>query len=1154
MKRIIFRAQAFITLLLVISSVFAEDIELYVGNEVQRSATKPQVLIIFDNSGSMSTMETYEVDFTGTSALDDSDWIYYTHNPTNDMPTLGETRRRFRASKLGCYFSRDILKQQGTYTGKLRKYASGGRNTKWQELSNDGYANESSIDTVDCLDDIVNSIDANSSGYDVGYPTNDRSLKPYTTNESKIIENLFHKGRAYTLYTKEYLQFLQDNNVGLSRSRIDIAKETVTRLIESSPGVDYGLMVFNTDAGGRVVFDIADMSVNDGANKVDFLAKLNSLRAENWTPLCETLFEASQYFGGKNVYYGAKGGTQQPPSIQTSGNYTSPFANCSNEIYTIMITDGAPTQDTELNSWFANNLAGFDSSKRMYIDGAYNYLPALSHWMKTKDINPNIPGDQHSTFYTIGFGQRAIDEAGQLLYRAAINGGGQYYPATDATQLLTSLQSAILEILQLDTSFTAPSIASNNYDRTETLDSVYYAMFLPDKGSRWRGNLKKLKLVNDQQIDREGKLAIDIQGNIANNAKTFWSDNGNRSDGNDVKQGGVSEVLQNASNRRIFSDLGGNNALVPFTKSAAVSSYGSEAALALYMGLGADVAAIEDTLHWGMGFDIDDEDADDVILESRETIFGDPLHFKPLVINYGGSPTDQDVRIVVGTNSGALHMFEDEGDTVKENWAFMPKEFFPDYRLLRGSDSQTEKVYAIDGLATVHLQDKNGNGEINHLDGDIAWMFFGLRRGGSSFYALDVSDPDNPKFMWKIDANDSRFGFLGQSWSKMKIGYSKANIQSGVPRPTVFFSAGYDTNKDSAIVGIGDTVGMGMYMLDAQTGKLIWSLTPGLKTGTNTPFTGDDSIVASPALLDSDSDGMVDRVYLADTGGNLWRVDMPGADPFHLTTPWTYYKLASVGGDLQLEDRRFMSEPALARTYMDVTESLVVDDGLGNTQTQVIRYKKPFESILVGSGDRTNPQATDNQDRLFMFKDPNVITKSYLGDDRPSPIVMDDLYDYTDNPYGQTFTDLADKEALDIAVSASSGWYVDLVGTGEKSLAAPTVVAGVAYYTTFSPSVEVAADSCALSTGLGSLYALNLEFGTNIFNWRKLDIGDRVPDTPTLVVPHSDDGHNVMKFIGVGIGDGTGTITLCDGFGCNEPIQGISLETMRTYMFIKEHH
>ncbi|MEY8213533.1 MAG: hypothetical protein RPR97_03510, partial [Colwellia sp.] len=64
----------------------AEDIELYVGNSAQQVGGKPQVLIIFDNSGSMSTTEeikeAYDKDeiypaVGGYNSLSDK-FIYYT--------------------------------------------------------------------------------------------------------------------------------------------------------------------------------------------------------------------------------------------------------------------------------------------------------------------------------------------------------------------------------------------------------------------------------------------------------------------------------------------------------------------------------------------------------------------------------------------------------------------------------------------------------------------------------------------------------------------------------------------------------------------------------------------------------------------------------------------------------------------------------------------------------------------------------------------------------------------------------------------------------------------------------------------------------------------------------------------------------------------
>ncbi len=83
-------------------------------------------------------------------------------------------------------------------------------------------------------------------------------------------------------------------------------------------------------------------------------------------------------------------------------------------------------------------------------------------------------------------------------------------------------------------------------------------------------------------------------------------------------------------------------------------------------------AEIDNTLNWHAGIDVDDEDDDNSTTDMRYDVFGDPLHSKPLVVNYGTS-----IRIVIGTNAGVLHMFEDntKTDVVTESWAFLPKEF-----------------------------------------------------------------------------------------------------------------------------------------------------------------------------------------------------------------------------------------------------------------------------------------------------------------------------------------------------------------------------------------------------------------------------------------------------------------------------------------------
>ena len=60
MKKLLFILSALLP-----SVTVAEDIDLYIGTAASRAATKPQVLLIFDNSGSMGnkveTVEAYQL-------------------------------------------------------------------------------------------------------------------------------------------------------------------------------------------------------------------------------------------------------------------------------------------------------------------------------------------------------------------------------------------------------------------------------------------------------------------------------------------------------------------------------------------------------------------------------------------------------------------------------------------------------------------------------------------------------------------------------------------------------------------------------------------------------------------------------------------------------------------------------------------------------------------------------------------------------------------------------------------------------------------------------------------------------------------------------------------------------------------------------------
>ncbi|MCK5363993.1 MAG: hypothetical protein KAR22_13540, partial [Gammaproteobacteria bacterium] len=238
-------------------------------------------------------------------------------------------------------------------------------------------------------------------------------------------------------------------------------------------------------------------------------------------------------------------------------------------------------------------------------------------------------------------------------------------------------------------------------------------------------------------------------------------------------------------------------------------------------------------------------------LTTRSWLLGDPLHSQPLAINYGArgggyDANNPDIRLVMGTNDGFMHMFRNTTSSATEDggesWAIIPREIMPILDRLR-SNSPGVPVHptGTDGSPSAYTVDVNFDGSIISSDGDIAYIFFGLRRGGKSYYALDVSDPDSPKLLWTLSkgAPGSAFAELGQTWSTPQVGLIKV---AGTVMPVVVFAGGYNGDDDGDDVGdlgkdlknratrasatpppgTDDDEGNAIYIVDATNGNLIW--------------------------------------------------------------------------------------------------------------------------------------------------------------------------------------------------------------------------------------------------------------------------------------------------------------------------------------------
>ncbi len=782
-----------------------------------------------------------------------------------------------------------------------------------------------------------------------------------------------------------------------------------------------------------------------------------------------------------------------------------------------------------------------------------SYLAALAGYMKHKDVNAVSPGTQTVTTFTVGFGDEAISGAGNLLAETARRGGGVYYPATNASALSDALKASLLAILRINTSLVSPAIASNNFDRTRSLNNIYYAMFEPDDGPRWRGNLKKLIFSPDGYVaDSRGLPAIKFDGTIIDSAQTFWSSG---RDGNVVAEGGAQEMLAGKSNRSLYVINNAQNRLDQLTKANLVTQAGSEAVLMTFM-QAVTTTELDSLINWTKGLDVDDEDFDTSTL-IRAHIMGDPLHSRPLVLNYGpqsGNPTDApDLRILFGTNAGFLHMFKDMGSTIDESWAAIPYEFMANQKALRLNAESAEHIYGVDSSPVALIKDANRNGVLKSSESDFVWVFTGLRSGGKAYYAFNVSSPDTPTLKWRLNSLTTGFGELGLTWSVPEVAFVP-----GVSDPVLIFAGGYDVNKSVLGLGTSDSMGRGIYIVNADTGALIFSATPAATSTSNLRVTGmTDSMPGSVATLDSDGDGKVDRIYVGDTGGNIWRMDLPGTNK----SDWSVFKFASLGSDVtQADDRRFFTQPIVVRTINKQVTRTVVG---GNV---VYSYQdRPFDAVLIGSGDRNRPSSEATvRNGYFMLRDYDVVPRAANAQAR-SPILITDLYDVTSDPLSaQTNTDgiLATKAGI----TTAKGWVNWLNEPGEKSMGAGVVLQGKLYFTSFLPQVQSFQQCTIQSIGAARQYMVDMHYGSS-FRYvvdlegnqtpeRYVEVQNKVADD--LVVHAGDDAK--IRIIGGGVGEevilkdeGDGEPERCTGAGeCNQGAEEAEMDMSPKKIYLYE--
>lgn len=532
-------------------------------------------------------------------------------------------------------------------------------------------------------------------------------------------------------------------------------------------------------------------------------------------------------------------------------------------------------------------------------------------------------------------------------------------------------------------SFSAPAVSD---------DWLYMTTFSHDDIIGWFGSLYKFQLTEKGEVfDRLGKPVFDCNGTLKSSAQSFWS----ASDHADS----VNTVLKNKNDRKLFTD--------------------SE------QGKSFKFSPLSDT----------DK-------ESIPTTLGDSMHSSPVVLDYGSLHTKHDRRILLATNTGLLHLFRDNGDQLEESWAFIPAEF-----VIPLENDRHAKRYALDGKLTIYHNDIDHDGIIESSEGDRLWLFFGLRQGGRSYYAIDLTEPDHPILKWKITGGeDSAYTLLGETWSVPQLAHIAHRGKLNSP---VIIVGGGNEPLTSAESEKATQYGRAIYIIDADSGQKLLSISAEADSLTNLQAPLEHSIPATVAVLDSDLDGFDDRFYVGDTGGQVWRVDMNGD-----FSNWQITQLASLQAtDVSLSSKlpRFFGQPVIARSLLrtKIKQNDFVD--------------VPADWVMLGSGERDDVQSVSDNQYVAL---PDLQVKPYTKQDEiAAPLTMKDLHPIFHG-----------KDRNQPSNAFMKGWYANLAQ--EKVFGNGYVIGGKVWFTSFLSAAKSNAIDKMQSIGSTQLYQIDLVTGS----------------------------------------------------------------------------
>jgi len=849
-------------------------------------------------------------------------------------------------------------------------------------------------------------------------------------------------------YSEEIRNFA--NWFSYYRKREFAAKAAFGQVIAGASNSRMGLVTLHNNASVNI--GLASMNVDPGTGaKESLLDSLYEFQANaGGSPLRSALDNGGKYLSCEsNTFFNtcpalpvATGGEcqQNYTLLMTDGYYNGVFSGIGN-------TDG--DDDSEWDS----------STSGPYGDNASDTLADVAMDYYEDDIRPGVgnhlsppPGAidentaQHMVTYTVAFGVEGnvtsmpsndtdgfawpapITDSARIddLRHSAWNSRGEFHSAQDSSQLVGSLRGALRSI---QSRIGSSSSVAFNTGSLSTNSEVYLALF---NSEQWNGDLLAFNLDPASGAIRptpKWSAGAKLKNrNLTTNDRTILS-----YDGSDGIAFQWSELTTTQK-----ADLQTGASGSPDNVATGMARLGH-----IRGDRGCEFLSTE-TCYYDDGTNIFDTKS----LRERNGRLADIVHSGPVFVGgpesnwpdtapFPGSTGDtyteyRDANasrtgvVYVGGNDGMLHGFRQTDG--QEIIAYVPNALYSN-SAADGLHYQTDPAYAhrygVDlraSVADVYAKSTSS--------GATSWktiLVGGLRGGGRGLFALDVSDPSSfseattkpaNTVMWEFTSADD--ADLGHTFSRPSI-VPLADSGSSL-RWAVVVGNGYND------LGSGEAK---LFILFLERG-LDGTWTPGtdyIEISTGVGSASDRNGLSTPAVIDTDGDGLADRAYAGDLKGNMWAFDLSGTN----ASNW----------DVAYSQGTTVKPLFTAPANQQITSSPVI---IRNSEIPTASNNSPNALVIFGTGQylTTGDIASTNQQSMYGVWDAG--DRELDRSDLVQQVIS--LGSSTGGAIGRSLTDNS------VDYNFTYGWYMDLPDSGERSVTDAVIRGDLVFFNTMIPDTN----------------------------------------------------------------------------------------------------